>query len=278
MAFKTIFTALSQFDKSAPGLALATDFARAFDADLEVLCLGLDQTQNMYYELGSNAVLMHAAIEEAHQSARQVYEGVKEHLDDSAIRWDVINSVVTTASVGRTIATQARFSDLAIVGLPFGASAQPGENLILEGLLFEADCPTIVVPQGSSTAQPATIVIAWNESPEATRAVKSALPLLAAAKSVHIAIIDPPDTGPERSDPGGALAVYLHRHGVKSDIQVMSRDGEKVSDRLAQHVAESGADMLVMGAYGHSRFREAILGGATRDMLEHSKVPVFLAR
>ena len=103
------------------------------------------------------------------------------------------------------------------------------------------------------------------------------MPLLQAAEFVHIAIVDPSQTGPERSDPGGALAVYLSRHDVKSDIQVMTRQGLKISERLTQHVTEIGADLLVMGGYGHSRFREAVLGGATREMLQYSTVPVLMA-
>ncbi|MFK7744449.1 MAG: universal stress protein [Roseobacter sp.] len=277
MAYKTIFTALTQFDETATSLDLAIDYTQSFDANLEVLCLGLDRTQSTYYELGSNSVIMHAAIEEAHQNAKDIYQGIKAKLTGMNLQWDIINSVVTTTSVGRAIATQARFADLAIVGLPFSDNKKPGENLILEGLLFEADCPTVVVPQNSNTQQPDNIVIGWNESPEATRAVKAALPFLKAASKVHIAIVDPPETGPERSDPGGALTVFLARHGVRCDIQVISRNGSRISQRLAQHVKETGSDMLVMGAYGHSRFREAILGGATRDMLEHSEVPVMLA-
>jgi nucleotide-binding universal stress UspA family protein len=121
------------------------------------------------------------------------------------------------------------------------------------------------------------MLIAWNESAEAMRAIRAALPLLKKAGTVHIGIVDPSETGPERSDPGGALAVYLSRHGIKSDIQVMTRQGLTISERLAHHVTETGSDMLVMGGYGHSRFREAVLGGATRDMLENSKVPVLMA-
>ena len=127
---------------------------------------------------------------------------------------------------------------------------------------------------GSLTVE---VVVAWNESAEAMHATRLALPFLKATDEVHIAIIDPPQLGPDRSDPGGPLAVYLFRHGINCDIQVMTSGGKSVSDRLNQYVTEAGGDLLVMGGYGHSRFREAILGGATRDMLEHAKVPVFMA-
>ena len=90
-------------------------------------------------------------------------------------------------------------------------------------------------------------------------------------------VIDPPAHGPERSDPGGLLCQLLVRHGVKAEVSVLARALPRVSDVLARQARDVDADMIVMGAYGHSRFREAILGGATRDMLEKSEVPVFLA-
>jgi nucleotide-binding universal stress UspA family protein len=121
------------------------------------------------------------------------------------------------------------------------------------------------------------VVIAWNQGREAMAAVRRALPLLRKADLVNIVVVDPPAYGPERSDPGGALCQMLVRHGVKAEVSVLARTMPRVSDVLVRHVRDQNADILVMGAYGHSRFREAILGGATRDMLELAQVPVFLA-
>jgi nucleotide-binding universal stress UspA family protein len=90
-------------------------------------------------------------------------------------------------------------------------------------------------------------------------------------------VIDPPAHGPNRSDPGGLLSQYLARHDVNIEIDVLSKALPRVSDVMRRHVTDIDADMVVMGAYGHSRFREAILGGATRNMLETSEVPVFMA-
>jgi nucleotide-binding universal stress UspA family protein len=268
---------MTAFDDPSSALGMAIGLAETRDAHLEVMCLGLDRVQATYYELGSNAMVMQAAIEEAHRRAESINAGVSEYLESTAIRWDVVNGIGSIDGVGRTIAARARFADLAVLDLPYGGNSRAEDSLVLEGLLFDAGCPTIVVPEGKAKATPDSIVIAWNEGPEALRAVRAALPFLQAASQVHIAIVDPPEHGPERSDPGGALAVFLSRHGVTADIQVMSSSGARVSERIARHVTESGSDMLVMGAYGHSRFREAILGGATRDMLEHSKVPILMA-
>jgi nucleotide-binding universal stress UspA family protein len=108
-------------------------------------------------------------------------------------------------------------------------------------------------------------------------ATRQALPLLKGADKVNITVIDPPTQGEERSDPGGMLCQMLVRHGVHAEVSVLARSLPRVSDVLARHIWDQNADMLVMGAYGHSRFREAILGGATRNMLEKAEVPVLMA-
>ena len=177
----------------------------------------------------------------------------------------------------RPLAREARFADLSVVALPTSQNGSARDYLILEAMLFDAGSPTLIIPQSKKSGMPDKIVIGWDESPQALRAIRSALPFLIAATEVHIAIIDPPDHGPDRSDPGGALAIMLARHGINCDIQVMSSSGSRVSERLRRHVTETDSDMLVMGGYGHSRFREALLGGATREMLEHATVPVLMA-
>jgi len=120
-------------------------------------------------------------------------------------------------------------------------------------------------------------VLAWNQSREALVAARRAMPFLKRAEMVQIVVIDPPAHGPERSDPGGQLCQLLVRHGVRAEVSVLARTLPRISEVLARHARDVNADMLVMGAYGHSRFREAIMGGATRDMLENAQVPVFLA-
>jgi len=136
----------------------------------------------------------------------------------------------------------------------------------------------LVVPdQNTAKGQFKTVLVAWNESIEAMAAIRKALPFLIGAEQVRIVVIDPPQHGPERSDPGGLLSQMLSRHGVNCEIDVLSKTMTRVSDVLNRHAEDTGADMIVMGAYGHSRFREAILGGATRNMLENAKIPVFMA-
>jgi nucleotide-binding universal stress UspA family protein len=119
--------------------------------------------------------------------------------------------------------------------------------------------------------------VAWNQSNEALTAVRHALPVLHKADQVAVVIVDPPVHGSERSDPGGMLTQWLARHGVHAEVVVLAKTLPRVSDVLMRYMTDSDSDLLVMGAYGHSRLREAILGGATRNMLENADFPVFLA-
>lgn len=277
MSYKTIFTVMTEFDANSPVLAQAVSLAASQDAHLEIMSLGLDRNRMNYYEVGASAMILQTSIQETHAKADAIEEAVSAFLSSTNLRWNVVGSIATIGEVTRIISAQARFSDLAIVALPYGKTAADDDSVVLEAMLFDAACPTLVVPPGNHQTPAQTVVIGWNESAEALRAVRSALPFLKQAKSIQIAVIDPPEHGPNRSDPGGALAVFLSRHGITCDIQVMSSGGDRVSARLARYVTKIGAELLIMGGYGHSRFREAILGGATREMLEHSKVPVLMA-
>ena len=154
----------------------------------------------------------------------------------------------------------------------------PDAEAATEAALFEGSAPILIVPGELKEPFGKKILIAWNQSNEAMASVRRAMPLLQAADSVEITVIDPSPNGPERSDPGGALGQMLTRHGVKAEISVLARTQPLISDILNRRATEIGADMLVKGAYGHSRFRQAILGGATRNMLEKAQVPVLMAR
>jgi nucleotide-binding universal stress UspA family protein len=161
---------------------------------------------------------------------------------------------------------------------PYGDARGIEDVATVEGALFGYRTPILVLPPGLDTAvAPKSVVIAWNESLEALTAVRAAMPFLAQAAKVNIAIIDPPKHASDRSDPGGNIAELLARHGIRSDISVLAKTMPRVSDVLVRHVRDTDADLIVMGGYGHSRFREAILGGATRNMLEIAPVPVLMA-
>ena len=278
MAYKSLLCVVTDFDYCRAALEQAIATASSEDAHLEVLCTGVDLTQVTSYYAGANAVILQETISRALQDAEKISEAVSERLEGEAITWSTSTAVAALADLGRHIAARARFADLVLLAHPYGDDAGPAHEPIIEASMFEGKAPVMVVPtDGEPLVAPQKVVIGWNESSEAMSAIRAALPILKQADSVNITVIDPPMHSPNRSDPGGLLSQFLARHGVTAEISVLSKTLPRVSDVLQRHVSDIEADMIVMGAYGHSRLREAIFGGATRDMMEEAKVPLFLA-
>ncbi|CUK11078.1 Universal stress protein family protein [Ruegeria denitrificans] len=278
MAYKSLLTVMTETGQSGTALAQMATLAEAQDSHAEALCLGVDRSQTGYYYAGANALILQETLNRANAEAEEVLAYAKGYLGKTGIRWSAESGVAQIADIGRHVAHRARFSDLVILPQPYGPDRDAEAEPIVEAAMFEGHAPVLVVPDDATPfGRPGTILIGWNESVEAMRAIRRALPFLMQADLVRIVVIDPPRHGPDRSDPGGMLSQMLARHGVKCEIDVLSKTMTRVSDILNRHAADTEADMIVMGAYGHSRFREAILGGATRNMLEQSEVPVFLA-
>lgn len=278
MAYKSLLTVVTNTKVAKPALEKAIAIAATEDAHLDVLCVGVDRTQTGYYYAGASAVFQQDVIEKAKEEAAEAAAFAKGLLNNSDIKWSLDNAVAQMAGLGRLVAHRARFNDLVILPRPYGKGCGQEHEIIVEAALFEGHVPTLVIPPKAKSAPEANrIIVAWNESSESMSAVRAALPALIKADSVNIVVIDPPQHGPDRSDPGGALSQMLVRHGVKAEITVLAKTMPRVSDVLLRHARDMDAQMLVMGAYGHSRFREAILGGATRNMLENASVPILMA-
>ncbi len=278
MSYKSLLTVLTHELDLKTTLPGAIELARRFDAHLELLCLGIDRTQTGYYYAGAAIVLQQDMIERAREGATAIESAAERALRGSDIRWSSESAVTQFGALVDLVAVRARFCDLVILPKPFGEFRGQEGEAIVEAALFEGRAPVLVLPEnGLGERFAECIVVAWNQSVEALVATRKALPLLTGAREVDIAVIDPPTHGPERSDPGGALSQMLARHGAHPEVTVLSKSMPKVSDVIRRHVADKNADLLVMGAYGHSRFREAILGGATRAMLEETDVPVLMA-
>jgi nucleotide-binding universal stress UspA family protein len=278
MTFNCLFTVLTDANLVDEVMTHAIAMAEAHDAHLDVLCLGVDRSQTGYYYAGASAIVLQEAITRAQEEAEEIEALARKRLDATTIRWALDAGVSQLADLGRHVSARARFSDLVLLPQPYGEGRGAELEQVTESALFEGRTSVLVAPAGAAPVpKPRRILLAWNESSEALGAARAALPLLRTAESVHVVVIDPPTHGPNRSDPGGLVSQYLARHGVKVEIDVLSKTLPRVSDVLLRHVGDMDADMVVMGAYGHSRFREAIFGGATRYMLEQATVPTFMA-
>ena len=281
MAYKSILTVLTRAEDAALAIGSAARLAIAQDAHLDVLVLGVDRTQVGYSYIGSGAVLMQVSLDRAEAEARATEAAVASALaaQPQGLRASVEAAVTQLGALGDIVAQRARFADLVVLPRPYGTGKGAETEAVVESALFEGKAPVLVLPEKGlgSADQPKRIIVAWNQSAEAMVATRAALPFLKAADRVDITVIDPPTHGAERSDPGGLLCQMLVRQGVHAEVSVLARSLPRVSDVLARHVWDQNADLLVMGAYGHSRLREAILGGATRNMLEKAEIPVLMA-
>ena len=169
----------------------------------------------------------------------------------------------------------ARRFDIAAVGQSqreYGAA----EELMIEGALFESGRPIIVVPyiqkQGLTLER---VMVCWDGSRNAARAIGDAMPFLTRAKAVELVIVTEPRKIGETT--GTHMAEHLVRHGVPVNVKSISRGDIDVQSALLSHAADNGTDFIVMGGYGHSRLREFIWGGVTRNMLSAMTVPVLMS-
>lgn len=281
MAFKSVLTICADPLRAPQTFATAASLAIAQDGHLEVLALGVDKTQIGYSYVGAGAVVMQAAQETATADVKAIEAAVKSAASAAGptLRWSSEGAIAMIGGLSDLVALRARFADLVVLTKPYGDRRGDEEEAIVESAMFEGQAPVLILPDAALDASTIgkRIVVAWNQSRESLIAIRRAMPFLKKADQVWITIVDPPTHGAERSDPGGALCQMLVRHGVKAEVTVLARTMPRISEVLARHVRDMNADMLVMGAYGHSRFRQAILGGATRNTLESTEVPVFMA-
>jgi len=180
------------------------------------------------------------------------------------------------AGAGDQFSRIARRFDLAIVGQA-EPEASSVEEIIAEAALFESGRPVILVPYIQKAPLKLDNVMAcWDGSKSAARAIADAMPLLTKAGSVELVIITS-ERGKQDEIEGADMGQHLARHGLKVDVNRIPGGGIDVADALLSHAADSGADFMVMGGYGHSRLREFILGGVTHSIFKSMTVPALLS-
>lgn len=171
----------------------------------------------------------------------------------------------------------ARYCDLLIVGLA-NASDSAVSGKLARSILVHAPCPVLLVPSGQrSGLVPESIVVAWDGSVAASRAIRAALPLLRNARQVSAILFDPQKFSDEDDHSGKRLRAYLRSHGIAASI-INGGSSADIGDALLSATNKLGADLLVMGSFGHSRLREIVLGGVTATVLEGASIPVLMSQ
>ncbi len=194
----------------------------------------------------------------------------------AALSAEPLSLTASFAGAGDQFGRIARRFDLAIVGQG-EPETSPIEDIIAETTLFEAGRPMIMVPYiQKAPLKLDNVMVCWDGSRPAARAIADAMPLLAKAGSVEIVIITN-ERGKQDEIEGADMGQHLARHGLKVDVHRMTGGSIDVADALLSHAADSGADFMVMGGYGHSRLREFVLGGVTHSIFRSMTVPALLS-
>ena len=279
MRFGSIATILRDTSADANTLAIAMSLSRHLKAHLAVLCTASQPGGSGLFYTGTQAIAVHHELAIADVNPAEVETMARDALRFHNTSWDIECITLHGGGLNEFLAQKIRYQDLVILPLPYGEDRNAVDVVNFEASLFEARTPVMVAPRSTKFEEtPQTILVAWDNSDEALAAARAALPLIVAAKRTYIHVIEPPYHGVDRSDPGGRLAEVFARAGAQVDITVAARQGPNTARQLMEQANKIGADLMVMGGYGHSRLHEAVLGGVTRTMLHEANFPVLLAR
>lgn len=287
MGFKDILVALDSAPAARGRIELAAALAERFGAHLIGLhaALGAEAPRRRgYFDYFDHSLLdplyreYREKIEAEAERARALFEEIASRHGVSA-EWRTASGYPSEVT-----ALNGRYVDLIVLGQldPDDPQAMLFRPLP-EEVALGVGRPILVVPYAGSWKEIGRrVLVGWDASREATRAVNDAMPLLAGAQTVTILAVDPADGPADHGAghgevPGADIALHLARHGVRATTEATVSAGIGAGNALLSRASDLEADLLVMGAYGHSRVRELLLGGATRTVLESMTLPVLMA-
>lgn len=278
MSFKTILCVVGT-DCTKADIEIAVNLALDAEAHIKLLVTSLQATAPIDDYAGTASALW---IEERRQNLELLaskVDSLTEVLSRSGVSFEIQSLWLDSVWAEGDLGERARYADLMLVVPSLQADKQLHSHVLHAGL-FEAMCPMLLWAEGNRPSlKPNTVLLAWDSTIEASRAMREAMPLLEGAAMVHVSMVDPDATrGRSGEEPGADVALYLARHDVSVAVDRLASGGRPVADVLAQHAIDVSADLLVMGGYGHSRLRERVFGGVTRTMTSAQSLPVFIAR
>jgi nucleotide-binding universal stress UspA family protein len=281
MALKNIgvfVDATPEGEKRADYAATLAHQCRAHLAGIHVVSAGRPEHRSDYYVIGEKAIRASLAWEKAADEAvtinvRRRFEAISAKRDLSAEF-----RVIRRGGPDEDLVLGSLHSDLVVIGQR-QLQELPG-YLSPEKLLLASGVPILVVPSGwKSELIGQKILVGWNASREARRAVADALPFLVAAPSVTLLVVDSNERADRHGEePGADIALYLARHGAHVEVEQVSSRGSPVADIILSYAVDHGVDLIVIGAYSHARSVEMVFGGVTRTLLKQSPIPVLMSR
>jgi nucleotide-binding universal stress UspA family protein len=272
---KDIVVSLGLCDRDPAG-TFAVSVASAFEAHTLGVAFGYEPVIPGTLMGGISPEFIDSQRAESESKARKAIARFEQNAKRAGISYETRVVSATISGAANQLGSLARRFDLVVVGQPRGNDALPTE-VVDEGVLFESGRPVLFVPfiqkDGLKLDR---VMVCWDGSRTATRAVADSMPFLHKAKGVEVVIVA---SEKPKSDevPGADLGQHLARHGLKVDVKRITSPDIDTASTILSHAADSSADMIVMGGYGHSRLRQFVLGGVTRSMLESMTVPVLMS-
>jgi len=273
---KDIVVNLSVGEKPGPACAYAVSLAAAFNAHLAGIAFLYDAIVPISGAGYIPADVIDAQERENEQATRSALNQFNTACARAGVSAEPLTLTASYGGVGEQFGRIARRFDVAIVG-----QAEPEtsavEEIIAESALFESGRPVIVVPYiQKAPFKLDNVMVCWDGSRSAARAIADAMPLLAKSGRVEVVIVTN-ERGKQDEIEGADIGAHLARHGLNVEIKRTALGDIDVADVLLSHAADSGSDLIVMGGYGHSRLREFVLGGVTRSILRSMTAPVLMA-
>lgn len=277
MALKDLLVHVDHSRQSAARLDAAIALAAAHDAHL----VGLYVLTHPYVPGFVRAQIPEEYLREQAEMTFGAAERAREQFEE-AVRLGGVRGEwrAVEGQVEPVISLHARYCDVCMVGQrdPEGDEVTADPDMP-DRLILAVGRPVLIIPRvGEHPVIGERVMIAWDASRLATRAVNDALPLLERAKQVKVLAVNPEGGEEGHGDiPSADIGLHLARHGIRCEAQHVSAHDVDVGDMLLSRAADQGTDLLVMGAYGHARWRELVLGGATRHILQHMTMPVLMS-
>ena len=263
----------------AEGGSFAGDYAISVAAALDAHLTGIAFAYNPIVPVAATGYIPPEVIDtqqrESDEAAKAAIGRFSAAADRAGVAAEPTTLAASFAGAGDQFGRIARRFDLAIVGQSEDKGAV--EELIAESALFESGRPVIMVPYiQRAPLKLDRVMVCWDGSRPATRAIADAMPLLERAGLVEVVIVAN-ERGKLDEIPGADMGQHLARHGLKVDVKRISEGSIDVADALLSHAADFSADFIVMGGYGHSRLREFVLGGVTHSILRSMTAPTLMS-
>jgi nucleotide-binding universal stress UspA family protein len=285
---KAILVPIGGSDLDFPLFETALVVARLFSSHLQFLHVHIgagEAALNVPHTEFAMGPALSNALEKLEQSATIRSETAFRHFREFCARSSIAICDEPTHATGATASWHerpgealkrimfcARHSDLIVVGRARKANGMTTD--FIEQLLVHSGRPVLISPSTSRQSLTNTVIVCWRETPESVRALNAAMPFLAHAKRVLVTSV--PERGEDAAEPVGAAVRQLSLHGVPAEEHVIKANGGPVPQLLASAAQACDADLVVLGAYGHSPIREALFGGCTQSFIHHADRPVLL--